>query len=120
MSKGTKGKGPKQLSRTLMGLKFMKRRIENEEQSDGNKIAPEDAWYARSPVEGKEEGKLPQMLSYAGCMELVENGHLSFGKFNKEVEREMLAISREERGELSDSDRSVSDNEMAERYEKYF
>ena len=115
LKKGAKEKGPKQLSRTLMGLKFMKRRIVNEEQSDDSKIAPEDAWYAGSPVESKIQAKRPEILSYAGCMELIENGHLSFGKFNKEVEREMSALRREEQGELSDSDKSVSDNEMAER-----
>ena len=115
MSKG-KEKGPKQLSRTLMGLKFMKRRIANEEQLDDNKIDPEDAWYAASPVAERKPRKQPNMLSYSACMELMEVGHLSFGKFNKEVEREMQAIKREEQRELSDSEKSVSDNEMAERY----
>ena len=88
----------------------------NEEAAEENRIAPEDAWYASSPPEVDRRGTETDVLSYAGCMELVENGHFSFGKFNCDVEKEMAAIGSEERGEQSsDSEKSVSDNEMAER-----
>ncbi|KAI6649271.1 M-phase phosphoprotein 6 [Oopsacas minuta] len=117
LKKGTKVKGPKQLSRTVMAMKFMKRRIVNEEQSDENKIAPVDAWYALAPPDTKKPRKPPETLSYAGCMDLLENGHLSFGNFNVNVEKEMEAMKRGDTGELSESDKSVSDNEMADRYD---
>lgn len=116
LKKDKKPKGPKQLSRTVMAMKFMKRRIANEEQSDEYKIAPDDAWYADIPSEIRKSRSKPETLSYSVCMDLITNGHMSFGSFNKDVEKEMVAMSREDNGELSDSGNSVSDNEMAERY----
>ena len=116
LKKDKKLKGPKQLSRTVMAMKFMKRRIANEEQSDEYKIDPDDAWYADIPSEIQKLRSTPETLSYSSCMDLITNGHMSFGNFNKDVEKEMVAMNREDNGELSDSDNSVSDNEMAERY----
>ena len=116
LKKDKKPKGPKQLSRTVMAMKFMKRRIANAEQSDEYKMDPDDAWYADTPSEIQKARSIPESLSYSACMDLITNGHMSFGNFNKDVEKEMVAMNREETGELSDSDNSVSDNEMAERY----
>lgn len=106
----------KTLSKTTMSLKFMRRsQIRNQEIEQEKKIATENLCHTDTIADSKTN-KFYSYITYAECLGLRKNGHFSFGQFNPFVEKEMIRLEKEERGEKdSDSEKSVSDNEMVDR-----
>lgn len=112
----------KSLSKNLMAMKFMKRKVEADHrrqlEEERQRAIEESHWV----LEGQEDkGSCIEFEpSYVKCDNLYPSGRMSFKNFNPAVEKmfkEMVAKKDMARSEEWEREESVSDEEMARRYE---
>nr|CAB3263932.1 M-phase phosphoprotein 6-like [Phallusia mammillata] len=113
---------PSKLSLNLRKMKFMQRGMSESERHSleeaNSKIITNEHWELDLPPMGKNDSSYEQLDGISLCVKL-KHGRMSFGGFNKAIEKLMYELNREEKTEddaTADSDASVSDEEMAERY----
>ncbi|CAE1292950.1 MPHOSPH6 [Acanthosepion pharaonis] len=107
-----------QLSKNVLGLKFMQRtviRLEKEQNADENQRAIDDEhWVIARPVEKQEENLFEVNPSYVFCEEL-KFGRMSFLGCNPEIEKLMI-VNELDHAEKRENEAAVDDEEMAYRF----
>ncbi|KXJ18432.1 M-phase phosphoprotein 6 [Exaiptasia diaphana] len=110
------------LSKNLMEMKFMQRRSESnyrkELEEERKRMIDESHWVIQKA--GSERGQVEIEPSYIKCEQLYSNGRMSFKNFNPTVEKlfkEMKALDEEMFSEERERETTVSDEEMARRYD---
>lgn len=116
------GEAKSSLSSNVLQMKFMKRsalRIEKEKSEEERQQDIDDEhWVLDLPPIDKPEGKYITEPSYERCENLMY-GRMSFKGFNPEVEKLMTQNNdrlRLEESARKESETSVGDEEMAQRY----
>ena len=105
------------LSMNIRKMKFMQRSLteqERRELEESEKIITNEHWELDIPSLGVKNTKFEVAQSFLIC-ESYRFGHLSFGGFNKYIERLMRELNSDETDEYHES-ADISDNEMAEHY----
>lgn len=87
------------------------------EEAD-SKIVTREHWELDLPPMGKKDNKFETVDGISLCLKL-KHGRMSFGGYNKATERLMYERNQENQSEEEitvDTDASISEDEMAERY----
>ena len=108
------------LSLNVRKMKFMQRGMGEEERRElqaSEKIITSEHWELEIPSLGEQTTKFEIFESFLYCRPCL-HGRMSFGGFNKQIEKVMLELSGGEKVEedVYTEDADVSDNEMAEHY----
>ncbi|KAJ7374664.1 M-phase phosphoprotein 6 [Desmophyllum pertusum] len=115
----------KTLSKNLMEMKFMKRRAESDyrrQLEEERQRAIQESHWVLDGKEKEDRSRIEFEPSYVKCEELFANGRMSFKNFNPTVEKmfkEMVAEEDMARSEAREREDTVSDEEMAKRYESF-
>ncbi|XP_020614898.1 M-phase phosphoprotein 6-like [Orbicella faveolata] len=115
----------KTLSKTLMEMKFMRRKAESDyrrQLEEERQRAIEESHWVLDEKEKDDRSCIEFEPSYVKCEELYPSGRMSFKNFNPTVEKmfkEMLAEENLARSEAREREETVSDEEMAKRYESF-
>ncbi|XP_058946576.1 M-phase phosphoprotein 6 [Pocillopora verrucosa] len=113
----------KTLSKNLMEMKFMKRKAETDyrrQLEEERQRAIEESHWVLNGQEQEDRSCIEFEPSYVQCEELYPNGRMSFKNFNPTVEKmfkEMIAEEDLAQSEAREREETVSDEEMAQRYE---
>ncbi|KAL9974112.1 hypothetical protein ACROYT_G011113 [Oculina patagonica] len=117
--------GKKSLSKNLMEMKFMKRKAESDyrrQLEEERQRAIEESHWVLDGKEKEDRSCIEFEPSYVKCEELYPSGRMSFKNFNPAVEKmfkEMVAEENLVRSEAREREETVSDEEMAKRYESF-
>lgn len=104
-------------------MKFMKRKAETDyrrQLEEERQRAIEESHWVLKGKEQEDRSRIEFEPSYVKCEELYPSGRMSFKNFNPTVEKmfkEMLAEEELSRSEAREREETVSDEEMAKRYE---
>ncbi|CAH3172367.1 unnamed protein product [Porites lobata] len=113
----------KTLSKNLMAMKFMKRKAESDyrrQLEEERQRAIEESHWVVEGQENEDRSRIEFEPSYAKCEDLYPCGRMSFRNFNPTVEKLFKEMQAEEdmaRSEEREREATVSDEEMARRYE---
>ncbi|EDO37061.1 predicted protein [Nematostella vectensis] len=112
------------LSKNLKQMKFMQRRSEadvrKQLEEERRKAISESHWVIDEEVGQNDRGSIEIEPSYIPCEQLYTNGRMSFKNFNPVVEKafkEMLSLEADLLSEAREREATVSDEEMARRYD---
>lgn len=104
-------------------MKFMKRKAETDyrrQLEEERQRAIQESHWVLDGQEQEDRGCVEFEPSYVICEQLYRNGRMSFKNFNPAVEKmckEMLAEEDLAQSEAREREETVSDEEMAKRYE---
>ncbi|CAH1269742.1 MPHOSPH6 [Branchiostoma lanceolatum] len=111
------------LSKNLMQMKFMQRKQQSDDreklEEEQQRVIDEEHWVLDIPELKKLESRYEVIDSYVPCEDL-KYGRFSFQGFNPAIEKiakSFEVAKEEEASEAKEKEETVSDDEMARRYE---
>jgi len=107
------------LSLNVRKMKFMQRGMGEEERRElqaSEKIVTNEHWELEIPSLGERKIGFEILESFLYCRPCL-HGRMSFGGFNKQIEKLMMELNGvKAKEEIYTEDADISDNEMAEHY----
>ena len=105
------------LSLNIRKMKFMQRGLSEAERSklqENEQIVTAEHWQIDLPPLGEEKNNFAMLEGFLHCQPCLY-GRLSFGGFNKQIEKLMAEINKEKKEEYVE-EADISDNEMTDHY----